>query len=113
MDGIDIALGPDTNAITSTVVKGNRAEAAPGGGETGRPYATLLLESSRLLAENLHRELSVCGRAADSYASNYYAWTHRAWVVRYCFNCSLQVLSLIHISEPTRLYAISYAVFCL
>ena len=25
----------------------------------------------------------------------------------------IQILSLIHISEPTRRYAISYAVFCL
>ena len=95
MDGIDIALGPDANALASAVVIGNRGAAAPVAGEAGRACATLTLESSRLLAENLHRELSVCGRAADSYASNYYAWTHRAWVVRYCFNCSLQVCALL------------------
>ena len=91
MDGIDIAVGPDANATAGAVVKDNRAAAAPGTRETGRGYAALLLESSRLLAENLHRELSVCGRAADSFPSNYYAWTHRAWIVRHCFNCSLQV----------------------
>src|SRR5660398_226137 len=30
-----------------------------------------------------------------------------------CGPCAAQILSLIHISEPTRLRRISYAVFCL
>ncbi|KAK7115341.1 hypothetical protein V1264_001228 [Littorina saxatilis] len=91
MDGIDIALGPEANALANGI-RPEAAAAAVALGEGGRACAALPLESSRLLAENLHHELTVCDRAADSYASNYYAWTHRAWVVRYCFNCSLQVL---------------------
>ncbi|KAK7496820.1 hypothetical protein BaRGS_00011800 [Batillaria attramentaria] len=87
MDGIDIALGPDANVGPN--VNGGEAGRRAGGAKVN---AALPLESSRLLAENLHRELSVCERAADSYASNYYAWTHRAWVVQHCFNCSLRVL---------------------
>eukprot|EP00658_Telonema_sp_P-2_P051531 TRINITY_DN39603_c0_g1_i1.p1 TRINITY_DN39603_c0_g1~~TRINITY_DN39603_c0_g1_i1.p1 ORF type:complete len:130 (+),score=43.24 TRINITY_DN39603_c0_g1_i1:84-473(+) len=39
---------------------------------------------------------------------------HRlARVYQYWINDSMQILSLIHISEPTRLLSISYAVFCL
>ena len=35
------------------------------------------------------------------------------WCRRTVSVCSVYPLSLIHISEPTRRYAISYAVFCL
>ena len=34
-------------------------------------------------------------------------------VLGFCSSCKEQKLSLIHISEPTRLGMISYAVFCL
>lgn len=89
MDSIDIALGSDANGHAS----GNRGQTGFCLGESGKgKCAALPLESSRLLSENLHRELSVCEHAADNYASNYYAWTHRAWIVQYCFNCSLQIL---------------------
>lgn len=83
MDGIDIALGPDASVLQ------NCADGSLG----RRRHMVLSLESSRLLAENLQQELSICERAADKYASNYHAWTHREWIVQYCFNSSLQVIN--------------------
>ena len=94
MDGIDIALGPEMGMV----VNGNKVGGASGVNEVGKVNAALPLESSRLLAENLHGELKVCERAADGYASNYYAWTHRAWLLCYCFNCSLRV-SVLRVSS--------------
>ncbi|PVD19913.1 hypothetical protein C0Q70_20407 [Pomacea canaliculata] len=82
MEGIDIALGPDASVLQ------NCADGSLG----RRRHTVLSLESSRLLAENLQQELSICERAADKYASNYHAWTHREWIVQYCFNSSLQVM---------------------
>ena len=87
MDGIDIALGLDGHALPENA--GNNIAQA----ECNRGNAVVALESSRLLKENLWKELTVCQQAADKYPSNYYAWTHRAWIVRYCFNCSLQVIT--------------------
>ena len=55
--------------------------------------------------------------AVDSVVCFGWGFCFRVFLFRFIFSSDahglLQVLSLIHISEPTRRYAISYAVFCL
>eukprot|EP00058_Branchiostoma_floridae_P001218 XP_002586706.1 hypothetical protein BRAFLDRAFT_217651 [Branchiostoma floridae] len=40
----------------------------------------------------LEAELAVCQRSAERYPSNYYAWTHRAWVVENVARCHYKIL---------------------
>lgn len=44
------------------------------------------------LNEVLRRELTICTNAAEKYPCNYNAWSHRSWVVQYCYNCTIQVI---------------------
>ncbi|KAL4227340.1 Protein prenyltransferase alpha subunit repeat-containing protein 1 [Mactra antiquata] len=37
-------------------------------------------------------EINVCTSSADKYPCNYYAWSHRTWIIQHCYNCSTQVL---------------------
>src|SRR5678815_4332787 len=43
----------------------------------------------------------------------FYLWYVFEWIIRLFMKGNAYRLSLIHISEPTRLLSISYAVFCL
>ncbi|XP_059177132.1 protein prenyltransferase alpha subunit repeat-containing protein 1-like [Physella acuta] len=60
--------------------------------ETGFFNGAFSLEASRLLKTQTHLELDVCATAAERYPCNYHAWSHRIWIVKYCLNCSLQIL---------------------
>ncbi|KAI8481756.1 PREDICTED: LOW QUALITY PROTEIN: protein prenyltransferase alpha subunit repeat-containing protein 1-like [Branchiostoma belcheri] len=40
----------------------------------------------------LETELAVCQSSAERYPSNYYAWTHRAWVVEQVARCHYKIL---------------------
>ncbi|CAH1254295.1 PTAR1 [Branchiostoma lanceolatum] len=40
----------------------------------------------------LETELTVCQSSAERYPSNYYAWTHRAWVVENVARCHYKIL---------------------
>ncbi|KAK3606300.1 hypothetical protein CHS0354_037978 [Potamilus streckersoni] len=37
-------------------------------------------------------ELRVCEKAAEKYPCNYYAWSHRIWVIQHCHNFCIQLL---------------------
>lgn len=54
----------------------------------------LALESGRLIRSHTQKELDLCYKAAENYSCNYYAWSHRIWVMQHCLNCSLEVVSL-------------------
>ena len=41
--------------------------------------------------DHAFKEFKICQRASDGYRSNYNAWTHRIWILKNCFNCSIQV----------------------
>ena len=41
--------------------------------------------------EQMRREFGVCQKTAEKYHCNYYAWSHRIWVIQHCHNCSIPV----------------------
>src|SRR5450756_2785668 len=61
------------------------------------------------------REVGACNRVTAGEECDVMASPHQLLGERahYAFGSAVKLLSLIHISEPTRLGMISYAVFCL
>lgn len=51
-----------------------------------------LFNNNRLTSEILNQELEVCLNAAHQYASNYYAWNHRFFIVNKFFKSDLNFL---------------------
>jgi len=37
-------------------------------------------------------EMKLCSCAADRYPCNYYAWSHRIWLLQNAYNCATQVI---------------------
>ncbi|WAR00787.1 PTR1B-like protein [Mya arenaria] len=50
------------------------------------------MESPQDYHAQIRTELHICTCAADRYPCNYYAWSHRLWVVQHAYNCSIQIL---------------------
>ncbi|KAK6179616.1 hypothetical protein SNE40_011934 [Patella caerulea] len=46
----------------------------------------------RNLHRTVHHEFDICLRAAEHYACNYNAWSHRIWLIQAAFNSAVQVL---------------------
>lgn len=51
-----------------------------------------LSKKNRLTSEILNQELEICLQAAHQYASNYYAWNHRYYIVNKFFRTDLNFL---------------------
>ncbi|XP_041372170.1 protein prenyltransferase alpha subunit repeat-containing protein 1-like isoform X2 [Gigantopelta aegis] len=50
--------------------------------------------------EHFMEEMTVCLESATKYACNYYAWSHRIWVLQSCFNCRVSILlSELHLTQ--------------
>ena len=76
--------------------------------------------STSLVAKTQHRwgrkksfQLGLAIASLSSLTCAYAAWTSNFWLLTVGTLIAGYYLSLIHISEPTRLQLISYAVFCL
>src|SRR5665647_546489 len=85
--------------------------------------ASSLMMVESAFAENWVEVTRFTGSGAQNYTTNYFTCNNAEWRIRYEYVTNPQlsiltlfkvfILSLIHISEPTRRTPISYAVFCL
>ncbi|XP_078617354.1 protein prenyltransferase alpha subunit repeat-containing protein 1-like [Branchiostoma floridae x Branchiostoma japonicum] len=70
------------------------ADQASGGATAAQPLSAQRGAKAELPCDEklLETELAVCQRSAERYPSNYYAWTHRAWVVENVARCHYKIL---------------------